>query len=188
MDQTERRRKYAERIEDYRNRSIDLFYVSANKTMDLGTDRMLKDCELYITLFSLLIAGLSFLYSTVVSNDVSKSIFIITFVVILSGVIRSFILKSKISRNIERYYKNHAMMMEKEIKELDYDDIPDDAHELFNKHLREQGRLLAIREKKQQELKETYETTEKWYLQQKNIIFAMIIVSSLLLITLLIIS
>lgn len=79
-------------------------------------------------------------------------------------------------------------MMEKEIKELDYDDIPDDAHELFNKHLREQGRLLAIREKKQQELKETYETTEKWYLQQKNIIFAMIIVSSLLLITLLIIS
>lgn len=187
MNHEERYREYTKEIENHRNRLIDLFYKSADKSMDLWVDRILKDCELYITLFGLSLAWLSFLYDTVVLNNCSEIIFIGTIVIIIGGIIWSFVVKQTLSMNLEKYHRDYAIILQNEINELDYDDVPKEAHELLKKRLTEQKRLLQTRWEKHKEIENTYKQHESKSVIQKHIIFGLYILSSALFILLLII-
>ena len=154
MNPKERYWEYSKDIEEYRNRLIDLQSMSSSKTMDLWTDRLLKDCELYITLFGLLVAWLSFLYNYASWNRV-KYLFIFDIILIFAGIIWAFRLRQIISRSIENYHASRAEMLLNEINELDFEP-PRDPELLYSKRLSESRRLVEIRKKKTDDEIEKY--------------------------------
>lgn len=178
MDDKERYREYAKDIENYRNRLIDKHTMSWSKAMDLWADRLLKDCELYITLFGLLIAWLAFLYGDI-SWSYVKYIFIFDIVIIFIGILRAFQLRKVISRSIEDYYANNAAILSNEINTLDYDP-PRDTELLLRKRSSESKKMIEIRKQNINLEVEKYKKEERKYFTQKRIIFGMYIVSFLI--------
>jgi len=178
MDDKEQYWEYAKDIENYRNRLIDQQTISGSKAMDLWTDRLLKDCELYITLFGLLVAWLAFLYNYV-SWGYVKYIFIFDIVLIFVGIIRAFSLRQRISRSIEDYYANNTKILISEINGLDYTPSKD-PELLFSKRLSESRKLIEARKENLDVEVKKYKKEERKYFMQKRVIFGMYIVSFLI--------
>ncbi len=161
-------REIAKNKESYKNRLIDQQTTAWWKWMDLWVQRLLKDCESYITLFWLLIAGMAFIYNQVFWSNcldlILKIIYFTNFVFIIIGIIRSFTLRQRISTNIEDYYKNNADILKKEIEEL----TKKKKNEEYIKDLLE---LFNLRRQTLDKLSCEYKINEKWLLIKKNIIF-----------------
>lgn len=156
-------------MEQYRNRLIDQKTLVWWKSMDLWTNRLLKDCELYITLFWLLIAWMTFIYNQLFwyecINTILKITFFINFILITVGIIFAFKLRGQLSKSIENYYDWNTIILWEEILNLKW--ITQDSEGIERVLF-----LVENRRNKLDELLYKYKIREEWFLIKKDIIYA----------------
>lgn len=176
-DEDRKRVEFGKHTEDYRNRLIDQRSLVWWKSMDLWIDRLLKDCELYVTLFGLLVAWLAFVYNWLLWTWPLRLLFFLDLIIIFVGIIRAFVLRQKISNSIEDYTLENSKILEKEIKELEWEEIPKQFSELVKKRIKEKDRLVEERRVALNKLVTEYKIKESMYLYKKQIIFIIYLLS-----------